>query len=80
MYPKIIAEVGCNHKGSIDIAEEMIKTASKYCNVFNGDLSKFKENNFNIITALHIIEHHKNPEKFIKMIYKKLKKKRRFNS
>ncbi len=40
MYPKIIAEVGCNHKGSIDIAEEMIKTASKYCNV---DVVKFQK-------------------------------------
>tara|TARA_B000000532_G_C18818737_1_gene384877 strand:- start:110 stop:982 length:873 start_codon:yes stop_codon:yes gene_type:complete len=31
--PKIICEVGCNHKGSIDTAKEMIKIAAEFCNV-----------------------------------------------
>ena len=29
---KIVAEVGCNHMGSMDIAKEMIRMASKFCN------------------------------------------------
>ncbi len=31
--PKVIAEIGCNHKGEMDIAYEMIKMASIFCNV-----------------------------------------------
>ncbi len=31
--PKIIAEIGCNHKGDIEIAKAMISTAKDYCNV-----------------------------------------------
>ena len=30
---KIVAEVGCNHMGRMDIAREMIRMASKFCNV-----------------------------------------------
>ena len=30
--PKIIAEIGCNHKGDMLIAKELIKTAATYCN------------------------------------------------
>ena len=29
--PKIIAEIGCNHKGDMSIAKEMIMTAATYC-------------------------------------------------
>ena len=29
--PIIIAEIGCNHKGDINIAKEMIQTAALYC-------------------------------------------------
>lgn len=29
--PKIIAEIGCNHKGDMEIAREMIMTAATYC-------------------------------------------------
>lgn len=28
--PKIIAEIGCNHKGDMTIAKEMILTAASY--------------------------------------------------
>lgn len=27
-YPRIIAEIGCNHKGDMQIAREMIMTAA----------------------------------------------------
>ena len=42
MRPKIIAEIGCNHKGSIDIAKEMVVIAKKFCNV---DIVKFQKRN-----------------------------------
>ena len=37
---KIIAEIGCNHKGDIEIAHEMIKTAAQFCQV---DIVKFQK-------------------------------------
>ena len=36
--PKIIAEIGCNHKGDMAIAKEMIMTAATYC---KADVVKF---------------------------------------
>jgi len=42
MTPKIIAEIGCNHKGDIEIAKEMIKIAAVYCKV---DAVKFQKRN-----------------------------------
>ena len=38
--PKIIAEIGCNHKGDMQIAKEMIETAAKYC---KADVVKFQK-------------------------------------
>lgn len=38
--PKIIAEIGCNHKGDMSIAKEMIMTAATYCKV---DVVKFQK-------------------------------------
>lgn len=38
--PKIIAEVGCNHKGDMDIAKEMINIAAYFCKV---DVVKFQK-------------------------------------
>lgn len=38
--PKIIAEIGCNHKGDINIAKEMIMTAATYC---KADIVKFQK-------------------------------------
>lgn len=38
--PKIIAEIGCNHKGDMQIAREMIETAATYCKV---DVVKFQK-------------------------------------
>jgi N-acetylneuraminate synthase len=31
--PCLIAEVGCNHKGDIEIAHEFIKIAAVFCKV-----------------------------------------------
>jgi sialic acid synthase len=30
---KVVAEIGCNHKGDLKIAMEMIATAADFCNV-----------------------------------------------
>jgi N-acetylneuraminate synthase len=38
--PKIIAEIGCNHKGDMKVAKEMIMTAATYCKV---DAVKFQK-------------------------------------
>ena len=38
--PYIIAEIGCNHKGDIEIAKEMIQVASQFCKV---DAVKFQK-------------------------------------
>lgn len=40
LAPKIIAEIGCNHKGDMQIAKEMIETAATYCKV---DVVKFQK-------------------------------------
>lgn len=47
--PKIIAEVGCNHKGEFSVALDMIKIASQFCKV---DVVKFqKRNSSELLTA-----------------------------
>ena len=38
--PYVIAEIGCNHKGDMDIAHEMIETAKMFCKV---DAVKFQK-------------------------------------
>jgi N-acetylneuraminate synthase len=40
--PKIIAEIGCNHKGDLEIAKEMIRIAALFCKV---DVVKFQKRN-----------------------------------
>ena len=40
LKPHVIAEVGCNHKGEMNIAHELIRTASQFCNV---DTVKFQK-------------------------------------
>lgn len=44
MKPTIIAEIGCNHKGDMQIAHEMIKIAAQFC---NSDVVKFQKRNPN---------------------------------
>lgn len=38
--PKVIAEIGCNHKGSMEIAKELIMTAALFC---KADVVKFQK-------------------------------------
>ncbi len=38
--PRVIAEIGCNHKGEMEIAREMIMTAAMFCKV---DVVKFQK-------------------------------------
>lgn len=38
--PTVVAEIGCNHKGEIDIAKEMIKMAAVFC---KADYVKFQK-------------------------------------
>lgn len=40
LKPLVVAEIGCNHKGSMDIAKQMIKTAAIYC---EADAVKFQK-------------------------------------
>lgn len=57
--PKIIAEVGCNHKGDMAIAKELIITASLFCKV---DVVKFqKRNNKELLSEDEYNTAHPNP-------------------
>jgi sialic acid synthase len=38
--PRVVAEIGCNHKGDLEIAKEMVKTAATFCRV---DYVKFQK-------------------------------------
>ncbi len=56
---KFIAEIGCNHKGDMEIAKEMIKIAKIYC---NADVVKFqKRNNKELLTEEQYNAPHPNP-------------------
>ncbi|GHU73791.1 N-acetylneuraminate synthase [Bacteroidia bacterium] len=55
----IIAEIGCNHKGDMAIAKEMIKIAKIFC---NADVVKFqKRNNKELLTEEQYNAPHPNP-------------------
>lgn len=57
---KIIAEVGCNHKGDMSLAKEFIDIASSFCNV---DVVKFqKRNNEELLTKEQYNAPHPVPE------------------
>ena len=57
--PKVIAEIGCNHKGDINIAKEMIETAASYCKV---DIVKFQKRcNRELLTPEEYNAPHPNP-------------------
>ena len=56
--PLVIAEVGCNHKGDMDIAHEFIKMAAVFCKV---DVVKFqKRNNRELLSPEKYNEPHPN--------------------
>jgi len=75
--PGKILDVGCGHgwllsslnqkwkKYGMDVSEFASRNAKKYAKIYIGDLNDIKEKNFDFITALHVIEHHPKPEKFI---------------
>ncbi|NJX15048.1 N-acetylneuraminate synthase family protein [Tamlana crocina] len=57
--PYVIAEIGCNHKGDMEIAKELIKVAKIFCNV---DAVKFqKRNNKELLTEEQYNKPHPNP-------------------
>lgn len=57
--PKVIAEIGGNHKGNMDIAKEMIMTAATYC---KADIVKFqKRTNKELLTEEEYNAPHPNP-------------------
>ena len=57
--PKVIAEIGCNHKGDINIAKEMIMTAATYC---KADIVKFQKRcNRELLTPEEYNAPHPNP-------------------
>jgi N-acetylneuraminate synthase len=57
--PKIIAEIGCNHKGDMDIAKELILTAASFCKV---DVIKFQKRcNNELLTTEEYNAPHPNP-------------------
>jgi len=59
MTTQIIAEIGCNHKGDMAIAKELIKVAALYCKV---DVAKFqKRNNRELLSADQYNSPHPNP-------------------
>ena len=58
--PKIVAEIGCNHKGDMQIAKEMIMTAATYCKV---DVVKFQKRcNKELLTPEEYNAPHPHPE------------------
>ncbi len=57
--PRVIAEIGCNHKGDMDIAKEMITTAAIFC---KADAVKFqKRTNRELLTPEQYEAPHPNP-------------------
>jgi len=58
--PKVIAEIGCNHKGDMSIAHDLIMTAAVFC---KADVAKFqKRNNKTLLTYDEYNMPHPNPE------------------
>lgn len=58
--PQVIAEVGCNHKGDMEIAKELIRTAAVYC---RADAVKFQKRcNHELLTPEQFSAPHPNPE------------------
>lgn len=57
--PKIIAEIGCNHKGDMNIAKELIITAATYC---KADVVKFQKRcNKELLSSEEYNAPHPNP-------------------
>lgn len=57
--PFVIAEIGCNHKGEMELAKELVKVAKIFCNV---EAVKFqKRNNRELLTEEQYAAPHPNP-------------------
>lgn len=60
MEPKVIAEIGCNHKGDMAIAKELIMTAAMFC---KADVAKFQKRcNRELLTPEEYNAPHPHPE------------------
>lgn len=60
MEPKVIAEIGCNHKGDMAIAKELIMTAAMFC---KADVAKFQKRcNRELLTSEEYNAPHPHPE------------------
>lgn len=58
--PKIIAEIGCNHKGDMQIAKELIISAAVFC---KADVAKFqKRTNRELLTEEEYNTPHPKPK------------------
>lgn len=59
ILPKVVAEIGCNHKGDMEIAREMIMQAALFCKV---DVVKFQKRcNRELLTTEEYNSPHPNP-------------------
>lgn len=59
LKPTVVAEIGCNHKGEIEIAKELIKVAAIYC---GADVVKFQKRcNRELLTPEQYNAPHPNP-------------------
>jgi N-acetylneuraminate synthase len=57
--PRVVAEIGCNHKGDMDIARELIETAARFC---KADFVKFQKRcNRELLTPEEFSSPHPNP-------------------
>lgn len=58
-HPRVIAEIGCNHKGDMNIAREMIESAARYA---KADFVKFQKRcNRELLTPAEYDAPHPNP-------------------
>lgn len=58
--PVVIAEIGCNHRGEIDTALEMIRVAAQFCKV---DVVKFQKRNIKeLLSEEEFNSPHPNPQ------------------
>ena len=51
-FPKIIAEIGCNHKGDMTIAKEMIMTAATYCKADVANTASCKNGAMSLVLSI----------------------------
>ena len=78
MKPYVIAEIGCNHKGDLAIAKEMIETAAIFCKV---DSVKFqKRSPKDLLSQFEYYAPHPNPQNSYGSTYGEHREKLEFNA